>query len=366
MVVSLLLIFLATAWIIYVYLDRYKYFRGLDPESGIGGDAGTVIKRPQSPASHTSHRILGKSRSESIRSNRPASVTPDPLMNEELDSQVLSDGAEYNGESQHIEHDSNRDEEDGEDNNGDDSDEDIYGPTGEVEEETHHAILDLPLQVQNQNDHEGEDSEDETGHEDLPIVNDLTDTVRLIRGDVLLSESGTAALFSPSLGTMLTTNRLASVGVADQREDDVVIEASDDDGVFTEYALDDIMAQVENQVVATLDTAAPHYQYRDLPLSEYIAEFRAIRQGALLLKRELARSGNTGSIDRMATDYVRYIGEKGFSGDSNVIESIGTALLANIPLYDSADSDGENEPTDQYVDLFTRLEHAVSTGQDLT
>lgn len=86
MVVSLLLIFLATAWIIYVYLDRYKYFRGLEPGSGTSGDTRSVVQRPQPPANPTSHSILGKSRSESTRSAVLASVTPPELINDELTS----------------------------------------------------------------------------------------------------------------------------------------------------------------------------------------------------------------------------------------------------------------------------------------
>lgn len=372
MIVSLLLLFLATAWIIYVYLDRYKYF--VLPGSRVTPDGDQPMGSPEakSAAPIKQRGILGASRPQTtIGKTPPATVAGvEPIATADTDAQVKSSSVDepdkdQDDENGYVDQDSENSEDNSVDADDDYSDTDypeqtddedsVYGGGNSDEEDegdTESPLLDAS------NESEFDDDQDI-----YPAVTSNSGNLELTNRHSALHEFGQPTALKPSI-----VNQVKAIGLAttedssDQETLSPVVGFSD---AFTDYDLDRVLGEEENQATHRVVSASPHYLYRDLPLSEYAAHFRALREAAQLIKREIDRAASKESVQHLARGFVRYIGEKGLSEDTNIIASTEAVLLGSDRTANPGGT-GYNQvdSTSEYIDIFSRIEQAVATSQE--
>lgn len=377
MVVSYLLIFLAAAWIVYVYLDRHKHFSlPGSPAKGttVAGSAGSSTGKLASGVKQRG--ILGNSRPHTFSSPPPvlsasppikpvivpAVNNPDELSeqpNPELDYQNQNpddNGNDETGDNETEFGDQYLDNNDPVDGDGFDE---IDPYTGEPE--------------QGDEGGDGYPFDDDDGSESNSVDEDNEDSTQVDDSGFIvfvdknkpLHEAGkpsTVGLQRPII------NQVGSIGLntTEYHEDQEDLEKVNpyDDG-YSSYKLDEVMNEIENRPLQEAAKQTPHYRYRDLSLSEYAKQFRTLRQGALEIRKELDRSTPKAEIHRMATDYMRYVGTIGLTQDNNVLGLIHTAVVGATAPMESVAGDGEDVRGSEYASLFSKMQRAHATGQDV-
>ena len=377
MIVSFLLIFLAAAWIVYVYLDRHKHFSlPGSPAKGtaVAGAAGNSIDKVASGVKQRG--ILGNSRPHTFSSPPPGlSVGPPiepvivPALNEP-DEPAQQPNPQSDDLDQHP------------DANGD-------AETGDNETEFGHQYPDDNDPVDgdgfDENDpYTGEPEQGDEGGDNYPFddedgsefnsipKDDETSTqvddsgfIVFVDKNKPLHEAGkqsTAGLQRPII------NQVGSIGLntTEYHEDQEDLEKVNpyEDG-FSSYKLDEVMNEVENRPLQEAAKLAPHYKYRDLSLSEYANQFRTLRQGALAIRKELDRATPKAEVHRLATDYMRYVGTIGLTQDNNVLGLIHTAVVGGTAPVESIAAGSEDARAHEYASLFSKMQRAHATGQDV-
>lgn len=377
MVVSFLLIFLATAWIAYVYLDRHKHFSlPGSPAKGtaVAGAAGSSIGKVASVVKQRG--ILGNSRPHMF-SSPPTGVSAGPPIEPVIvpavnnpDEPAEQPNPELDDRDQHPDENGDAETEfgyqylgDNDPVDGDGFDEnDLY--TREPEQ-GNEGGENYPFDDEDGDDEDGSASNSIPKDDETSTQVDDSGFIVFVERSKPLHEAGKPSIVGLQRPII---NQVGSIGLntTEYPEDQEDLEKVNpyEDG-FSSYKLDEVMNEVENQPLQEAAKQTPHYRHRDLSLSEYAKHFRTLRQGALAIRKELDRTTSKAEVHRMATDYMRYVGTIGLTQDNNVLGLIHTAVVGTASPIESVAGNGEDVRGHEYASLFSKMQRAHATGQDV-
>jgi len=382
MIVSFLLLFLASAWIIYVYLDRYKYFTG--PTGKVVTRAGVdELVNPAPVPKVTSGGILGASRVHTVHPVSPPTppvtggvpidtaaqaLVKEPVK-EELDEEEQGILQEEETGSDDKEQDEEEPIDDGLEDTAHDETDNFF-ETGEPESGEDSELSEGDPEENDQENDEGEKGSDGSG--DLlgyESEGDLPDTMELTNSSVDNRRLFESATSTTTLSAPIVTNWLNTVGlnVVENPDDEISLTSIDEESEvdYTSYDLDKVMAEDENRVDKKTSAFTVHYAHRDLSLSEYASQFRTLREGALAIRREMDRSSSLEYVSQMAADYVRYVGTIGLTQDNNVSNLMQTSFVEDLSSTDSSSNEPSFSSAKKYADLFSQMLDSHNGGHAL-